>query len=82
MPYYKLYQCEQCNFGTKHGATEESLVDHIRGCHCMDVHLGNAHYAHCNDCPRSNGHGRRFASFQHLLEHLSDVHGYECSEFP
>jgi len=56
--------------GSVNGASEESIINHIRGTHNIDINKGNSHYAHCHDCEKSNGHGRRLSSFGNMLVHL------------
>ena len=56
------------------------MLAHIRGQHDVEIRLGNCHFAHCNECERSNGHGRRLPSEYKLLQHLEDVHCIEITE--
>jgi hypothetical protein len=67
------YTCD-CGFGSSHGAHDKDIIDHVRGVHGIAVNLGNAHFAHCNDCERKNGHGRRLNSMEHVINHLEN-HG-------
>ena len=77
IPYDEmLFQCSYCDFGNASGASRNSLIHHIRGVHMIDARNSASGY-HCNDCTRSNGNGRRFDSFEDLIEHLDDVHGYD-----
>eukprot|EP00798_Chlamydomonas_sp_ICE-L_P028773 gene28773-31956_t len=78
-----LYECD-CGFGSRKGATEQSILEHVRGKHDLDVRLGNCHFAHCNEvtCTRSNGHGRRLGSWYALFQHLENRHYVCITEFP
>ena len=50
------------------------FVNHVRGNHNIDVKNGHSHWAHCNECLRSNDHGKRIDSLEYLLDHLFEVH--------
>lgn len=63
------YECE-CGFGSRYGAREEDLINHVRGCHGVDVTTGISHFAYCNDCPRQNGHGCRLNDMDEVVDHL------------
>ena len=78
-----LYQCGVCSFGSATGARAEDIINHIRGCHDVDVRTGYSHFAHCNEdcCLRTNGHGRRLHDMDKVIEHLLDKHGIEIEEF-
>ena len=82
VPYHEMrFQCRDCSFGSSVGATRSSLLQHIRGSHGVSVRDSASGYF-CNDCTRSNGSGRRFDSFERLMEHLEDVHYYSgATEF-
>ena len=58
-----------------------AIINHVRGYHGIDVKNGNSHYAHCNDCPRTNGHGRRLSSEEAVIDHLLEDHGVSISRF-
>jgi N-dimethylarginine dimethylaminohydrolase len=73
------YQCE-CGFGSRTGASAQDLINHVRGCHCIDVTTGYSHFAYCNDCPRQNGHGRRLNNMDAVMNHL-EKHGVEIYTF-
>jgi hypothetical protein len=75
-----LYQCH-CGFGSATGAYAVDIINHVRGCHYIDVRTGQCHFAHCNDCPRQNGHGKRLEDMDQVIEHLSDRHGIEIDPF-
>ena len=65
-----------CGWGSaKGGGDIDSFISHVRGKHGVDVRLGNIHWAHCNDCTKSNGHGRRLSSVYSLIDHLEEMHG-------
>jgi hypothetical protein len=65
------YECS-CGFGSRTGASAEHLIDHVRGCHDIDVKTGYRHFAHCNDCPRGNGHGRTLENMDEVIDHLEN----------
>ena len=73
-----VYSCLNCTYYT-HGDIGD-LLNHISGKHCVEVKAGNIHFAHCNSCPRTNGHGRRLSSFEIVRDHLWNQHGIEISE--
>ena len=73
-----VYTCELCDFHTTGSIGD--LLAHIRGFHNVNVNPGNIHYAHCNECERQNGHGRRLNSFKALQMHLEADHGIDILE--
>jgi hypothetical protein len=75
-----LYDCG-CGWGSTAGGYMENLLAHVRGTHMVDVRLGNAHYAHCNECEKSNGHDRRLWSEEALISHLEQQHGLYIASF-
>ena len=78
-----LYQCQLCSFGSSTGARAEDIINHVRGCHYIDIRSGNFHFAHCNEdsCLRQNGHGKRLHDIDHVISHLSDEHYIDIEEF-
>ena len=75
-----LYQC-YCGFGSSNGAHEGDIINHIRGVHDVHVNTGHRHFAHCNDCPRRNGHGKTLGCMEDVIDHLNDVHGIDVFSF-
>ena len=69
-----------CGWGSVCGDSEFEFMKHVRGVHNVDIRYGNLHWGHCNDCTKSNMHGRRISSLSHLLQHLSDVHYVNATE--
>lgn len=65
-----VYTCELCDFHTNGSIAD--LMAHIRGCHYVNVHPGNIHYAQCNNCIKTDGQCRRLDTFQALQEHLEE----------
>lgn len=80
-PPVPLYCCD-CGYGygSNHGALGENVIAHVFGKHGIDIKTGCLHFAHCNDCPRSNGHGRRLPSMQAVIDHLNDCHSSSSCE--
>jgi hypothetical protein len=78
--YEDTYECG-CGFGSRTGARAQDLINHVRGCHCIDVTTGISHFAYCNDCPRQNGHGRRLNNMDAVIDHLEAKHGVEILFF-
>ena len=77
----QLYCCGDCNYGTNKGAFDYAIIDHIRGKHRVDVVNGCSHSTYCNDCPRTNGHGRRLPCMESVIDHLSDRHNIDIHVF-
>jgi hypothetical protein len=66
-----------------------SLCQHIKSVHDKDVQADcgtHEGYVYCNECLRSNGHGRRLPTFSdmkdHMFIHNIDVREYEDLESP
>ncbi|CAB9530045.1 expressed unknown protein [Seminavis robusta] len=73
-----LYQCD-CGFGRTSGATGTSITHHLKGKHSYEVNAASSGNFFCNACTKgSYGSGKRFASFEDLLEHLEDKHCCDC----
>ena len=88
-----MYCCQTCvNKNQRKGVRVfglETLCQHVASKHSINMQAdAGTHdgYVYCNDCPRSNGHGRRLPSFKDVKEHLTvhnvDVCDYDDVEIP
>ena len=65
-----LYKCD-CGFGSIHGATAESITQHLYGVHDKEVNVASTGYfSSATPARGEEADGRRFDSFENLLEHL------------
>jgi hypothetical protein len=66
------YRCD-CGFGSATGASEQSIVNHLRGMHSCEVNMTAQGIVCCNMCTRKS---KRFIDFDDFLEHMTD-HGID-----
>ena len=72
------YKCE-CGFGSCTGASEQCLLNHIKGSHTLDVNASSTGHFFCNECDGRGWGGRRLDSLEDLLSHLESRHGFDSA---
>ena len=76
-------KCGECK--NKIFSEPYQLAQHISDCHGINVFVTRTdeslpHWGYCNDCPKTNGHGRRMGNFRQLKEHLEGSHNISIKE--